>query len=344
MNTTLIIYLLCFSLHAEQTNNKSHLSITESLYFDTQWLKRTDEINKKLINKEGFTELKMKSIDGSTTSILLKQKANAQYTLICFGGFGTKKESLAPFYALFKDQPCNVWLCQTRSATQHTLRRAFEFGTKNDQDAISCIQRAHAFSPKPIIIWGTCAGAFYATHALATLTLEKKVEEYNIKGIIFDSGWAAVHEAAVEEVKGAAREKIAQVIKSHPRDINKSWMGRILNNTSNWIIDTLHYYTSRPFFAKISSQKNLFEIVKTIAIPMFFIHSEDDYKKPLSEAKKLYIAAPIKTAWWITFPSTHSMHHFKHKDEYKKRCINFINKALKFQRSIYNSSLSPHNT
>jgi pimeloyl-ACP methyl ester carboxylesterase len=308
----------------------------KSTFFDTKFLKKRDAVNKKLLTEEGFVQITMRAADNSITAALFKQKPDALYTLICFGGFGFSKETLAPLYAMFKDQPCNIWLCETRAAYQSTLRSVVEFGSNNDVDAITCIKKAYQFSHKPIVVWGTCAGAFYATRALIELALAKELANYPIKALIFDSGWGAVDEAVAQLIKGHVKEKTARatayITGTTRTKAAQSWFARMNSRVTNWFVDAFHLFTTKPFFGYSGKKTNLFDKIGLINIPIFFIHSEDDYKEPISEARKLYTIAkkqmPNTQAWWIKFPSLHVMHHFKHKDEYKKRCIAFINKNV----------------
>lgn len=302
--------------------------------YNTQFLKRKKDVRELLLTKEGFFEEIIKDSSKNSSSMLYKIAPNARYAFVCFGGWGMGKESLAPLYEMLKDQQSNIFLCEARTIGQSIVQNAWDFGMYSEQDVIHCIAKAHELSPDiPLVIWGTCAGAFYATRALVILNEQKKLAEYRIGGLIFDSGWGAVDEAIVTQWKGRIKEKIARTIAPYTsytdyRDTEKTLFVKMVSGISNWLIDVFSWYTIRPLYMYRTYKTNLNTTIGQLSIPIFFIHSKDDWLKPLSMSKQLYEKASNKIAWWIDLPSTHSMHHFKHKEEYKKRCIDFINRSV----------------
>lgn len=299
--------------------------------YDTKFLKKIASVSKELIEKEGFIRVRKTLPNKNVLEMLYKIKPNADYSLMFFGGWGATKEHLAPLYELFKDQPCNIFLCETRTVRQNSFVNILNFGIYSEKDVIASIQSAYLYgNKKPIVLWGTCAGGFYVTRALIELTLDHKISQYNIAGFIFDSGWGSVYEAIVTSLKGNIQMKLAKALASvglykDYRIAAQSWAVKGISTLTNWMFtNPVSWYIIKPLYAYRSYKTNLLKNIDKLTIPLFFIHSYDDTNKPIEGSMALYEKVKNKTSWWIKEPSFHSMHHFKNKNEYKKRCLAFI--------------------
>ena len=303
-------------------------------FYNTQFLRKTAAVRKELLEKEGFVEIGTRTVGKSWLHMLYKISPAARYSFVCFGGWGNSKESLVPLYEMMKDQPCNIFLCETRVVDQNIFKNIWDFGIRSEQDVIDCIKKVHFLSGKtPLVLWGTCAGAFYVTRALIDLVDQQKLSAYNVAGFIFDSGWGAVDEAIVTQTRGRVKENIAKGIApftAHKdyRQVSQSWLARGLSALADWFINPFSWYVVKPLYGYRTYKTNILKTIEKLTIPIFFIHSYDDWVKPIADAKRLYEKAQNKTAWWIESPSVHSMHHFKHKEEYKRRCIEFIGRRV----------------
>ena len=164
-------------------------------FFNKKFLVNYDAVKKELLANHGFVQVQFLSEDGIKLEGLLRTKANAKCTVIsCSGFFPGRMEGMATLHRLLPDD-CNILFFNARG---HGNSEGFfkatilKYGNVEYKDVIGAIDYAHKQSPAPIFIHGICIGAFHATHALANLQQRNLLEQYNVKGFIFDSGFGSL--------------------------------------------------------------------------------------------------------------------------------------------------------
>lgn len=173
---------------------------------------------------------------------------------------------------------------------------------------------------KPIILLGSCAGSFYATRAM----LDQQYD--HVKGLIIDSGWADPAQTAQSVMRGVVGHfldtKLLKGDGHYYKENRPVWFKKLVHRVQK-IGDFLYENLLKK---RLEAQKKHFNIaqeIQKLTIPMLFIHSYDDYQTPIAPLQELAQKAQKAEYWWIE-KSKHCCHHLKHKEEYKKRLINFI--------------------
>lgn len=300
-----------------------------SPYLDMKSYTSYEYIRSLLIRDDGFVQDAFLTVDGLLIDCLIKQCPQADYTFIlCAGWLPGKAEGMAGIYALLPKN-CNVLLFNSRGhgGSQGSLMRSmWSYGEHEYKDVIAAIEYAHQISGKPIVIIGVCAGAFHAAHALARLTKQGRIEELNVKGLVFDSGWSSVSRVSLTVPNARINEIIARMVakikRSHYRQEKNSWPARALSSIVQRIYGIFHTMGYRPFITE--GKTNLFKYIKQIGIPMLFIHSYDDDYAVISDVKRLAQCVQQAECWWIDKPSKHACHFLKHTQEYQRRIIHFF--------------------
>lgn len=305
-----------------------------SLFFNTRALSNEPLIHETLI-QQGFKTTRLTASDGIVFECIYKQKKDARYSVIICSGWPGTKEKGASLYAMLRDEPCNILLFDSRSSGKTAWpiwRRLWQFGQHEYKDIQAAIRFANSFQC-PIFLYGTCAGAFHAAHAL--LDLEKKDDplKHRIRGLVFDSGWSDVDATS----RSVAQEKIDRSIKNFllathagysPEKMDTSVAYTLISASSKSLLNALHFVLFKPFFKFNASQTNLLSHIDSLQVPILFIHSYDDKETPFIPTYLLYLKAPLKTSWWIKRPSRHSCHFLKYKHEYQRQLITFFNAHL----------------
>jgi hypothetical protein len=302
-------------------------------FFNTNHLKDKALIQKKLLSL-GCKKVTFTSEDGHINQGLFLERPNAQATAIIIGGISTKKEHLASFLYMFPEN-YNILFLDARYDNKkpfYFLKNLPSYGVREYQDIITAIQYIHEQTHKPIIIHGCCAGAFHAGRALVSLQESNQLEQYNVKGLIFDSGWGSLTHIAdrapfqtihkylyVTMIKiGMAKEKIQQ-----------TRIFKILNGFFSTIVTTIKANFLNHGFKKADKKINLFKKINIVPIPIFYIHSADDKVTSISQAKKLSKLSKHPYCWWIPArKSKHARHHLKFPEEYASHIHHFCSQAL----------------
>ncbi len=69
--------------------------------------------------------------------------------------------------------------------------------------------------------------------------------------------------------------------------------------------------------------------VKNVKAPMFIVHGEIDYQISVESSKAIYENANQPKELWIAKDTNHVQTHFKYKQEYEKKVLEFFDKYLK---------------
>lgn len=328
MNNRYLLFILLLSIECVATNLDK--------YFDTSFLAQYDKVHSALI-KEGFEEIFFKTPDNFTINALFLERPHARSTVIlCAGWFPGRKEGMATFYALLPDD-ANILLFDARGHAKSEgthFWTIWRYGLNEYKDVIGAINFVHNRTHKPIIIYGLCSGAFHAAHALIALTKKNLIQQLNIKGCIFDSGWPSVtiasKTAIFRDIEIKLLKSIARLYNIKPYHHARSTvLYKLCTNLAYGIFSSIHWLLFKPALAWYEPKTSLFDKIGTIKTPLFFIHSEDDTYVKIADVKKLASSSSTNhTHWWIKEPSRHAYHHLKHQQAYQKFLTQFINKIL----------------
>lgn len=316
----ILLLAFCASLHA----------CAKRSYFDTAFLARPDAVKSQLIEQEGFVEGYFSAADGVALNYLWLKRPEARCTVICCSGFWPgRKEGIATLYELLSDD-CNILLFDARGhgASEGTLwRTLLQYGVCEYNDVIGAVQWAHEQLQQPIILFGVCAGAFHATHAVAHMHKQNMLEQYNVKGVIFDSGWNSLMSIVPTAFSGELKKRIYTLIKRRNLFIQQGVRYGITVPLSYLIHGTVPML-SRCFVSKKARNATLQKKIGCLDIPVLYIHSEDDSFARIDPVRRLAKKTRHAYTWWISQPSTHACHHLKYPDFYREQLEQFIATAL----------------
>lgn len=292
-------------------------TLEKSPYFDTKHILNDRQKTTALLKKDGFYSVHFYSPDGIKLTGLLLFKPYHQGTIICCEGYhsGTRFDAAA-LTPLIPDNYNILYFNQRGLYPSHgkSLKNLWFFGLYQYQDIIGALQFVNTLSNKPIILWGTCAGAFNAVHAL--LQLQQQHKAYPIKGLIFDSGWSCVSDTANTFSKNMIHKVMAVPTISKPNSIiEKIGCGVLMLLKKICLLDYC--------FAQYDGQTTLIDKMHAISIPVLFIHSKNDAIAPYEQVQQL-IAQTSHAFSWIVEESTHSMIHIKQKSQYQQILTQFL--------------------
>lgn len=293
-----------------------------SPYFDTKFLTRYDEVSRALVQKEGAQEGFFMTEDAVSINYLWIKRPHARYTMVCCSGFWPgRKEGLATFYAMMPDD-CNLLFFDARGHGKSGgkfLSRIWGYGSQEYKDVIGALHFAAKQQPCPLILYGVCAGAFHAVHAVLHLQERGMMHRaLHIKGLIFDSGWSSMaeasHTAFASEVDGVLRK----TFKEFP------WLYRSTNAVASGVLSAAHFCIARPVLYWRRHELSLEDKVNMLDLPVLYIHAESDQYARIEPVKALAEHTPHATYWWIKEQSKHACHHLKLKEQYRDTLLGFI--------------------
>ncbi len=301
---------------------------------NTAFLRDPSQVRVALLD-EGFEEGDFQTEDDVSIHYLWKQRKNARVTMICCAGFFPgKKEGVASLYPMMPDDT-NIMFFDARGHGQSggSCKKVWRYGLDEYKDIVGAVAHAHEQDDCPIVLWGTCSGSFNAAHAVHHMARNKKINEYKVKGLVFDSGWASYHKVSYSGPTSEANEQIRWLISTC---LGKNCVSRKLSagceKVTSLFLALVHRYLYTPMISGYESATNLYDKISEIPIPVLYIHSEDDSYVDIEEARKLAKQTPQSTEWWIQEPSKHACHLLKHKRPYRKQLLDFIKGALHKQK------------
>lgn len=305
------------------------------LFYSTKIIKNQCCVN-ALLKSEGFAAIDFITTDNVTLSCCFQEKERAQYNLIIYMGFIGRIADALPFAAMFADQPCNLLFIEGRNQSWRWWlgTQILHFGDYGHKDMQAAIEYVHKKNNKPIFLLGTCTGAFYAANAILDYQATNSIRQYNIQGLIFDSGWSSPAKTMPVAMKGIIGTFCDKLCGRNGRYCleNRPWLFGKAIALVHTCIDTLYAGFLHYFVKQVDRNKNLLEHIEKNIVPLLFIHSQDDYITPIDQAKELYAKSNNAEAWWIEEKSFHALHYLKFKDLYKQRLVTFINKHLKLDQ------------
>ncbi len=303
----------------------------QSPYFDTQFLSDYGLVQQALQNN-GFKEGFFSTTDNHSINYLYLERQNSDYNVICCSGWWPgRKEGLSPLYMLLPKNS-NILFFDARGHGKSDgsfLESTWKYGQNEYQDIIGAIKFLHKKNNKPIMVFGVCAGAFHAAHALITLSKEQKLAQYNIKGLVFDSGLTSVATTALlaprAHINGIILKGLSKIYTTkNKNELKQKLPFKIISPVINTGIKVIHALFFKKSFEKREKTTNLHDKMDAITVPVLFIHSYDDAYVPINRVKDIARSVPNKTCWWIKKPSKHACHHLKHKHAYREKLHEFI--------------------
>lgn len=305
-------------------------------YLDQTSLANTATIQKSLIMRDGFHKVFFPASDGIMICGLLRTHPNAQYTVICSGGwYPGKKEENAACIDLF-DDTSNILLFDARGHGESEGRlfdKFCSYGLNEYQDIIGALDMISSLSTQPIILYGRCAGAFHCAHTLINLNKNNIYSsKYPIAGAIFDSIWSTVEttfkNAVTSRLKESIINKLSYIYRSETKqNLATTNSFKILYYAASTLFLTCTDYFLSPEVLSYQYKTELVDKIKTITVPTLFIHAYDDSYVHIHEAQQLAQEARDAHVWWIE-TSRHAHHHLLYHHEYKNRLTEFISYAV----------------
>jgi pimeloyl-ACP methyl ester carboxylesterase len=286
--------------------------------------------------KEGFVRCTFTTHDGYRLSALYYSHPQPRGTVIICNGLCCPKEAMAPIRTVFQEQ-YNILLFDSRGHGQSSgslLHRPWRYGFDDFHDVVAALDFVRKKSDAPIILYGNCAGAFHAVRACIFLmqTANNSVN-YNIKTIIFDSGWASIQEASRTSLSAKIKVIFAKYLKkaigaNALAKIRSLWCWRFYEQVIDMAVLVTHKIVCAPFLHTTETCTNLYDKIHTISLPILFIHSLDDQWVAIDNAIEMSLLAKNSHCWWITKPSLHATHHILHNQEYHQKVNQFLDCLL----------------
>lgn len=303
-----------------------------SPYFNTKFLSQYDLVEQILIRQSGFKPVTFKASDGVKLSGLFLKQPNAVGTLIfCAGFFPGRKEGQAPIFRMLPPR-YNILFFDARGHAKSEgpfFSTLSQYGKHEYKDVLGAISFVNKNIGGKIVVYGVCAGAFHAAHALIKLSQENKLDELGISGLVFDSGYASFLQTT-QAGKYHLREKLLPGMLhwyADKKKIKDTYFYKLSAFCLTNLGLTLKKFLVTPGLKKLEPETNLLDKMHAIGCPVFFIHSHDDNYAPFENAQQLAETVQNKTCWWIEH-SSHALHALKHKHEYRKRLLSFLGEQL----------------
>jgi pimeloyl-ACP methyl ester carboxylesterase len=263
------------------------------------------------------------------------ERPQAKATIIAAPGLGCTKGMCTGFQNHFEDY--NFLFIDQRGHGESggpplSLTSQFSYGIHDYLDLVAAIQFAHEKNGKPIVLHGYCAGAFNSARALIELQKNNLLEKYHIKGLIFDSGWYSIAATGMSAFLGnftlaLARFNYADMKKTmdNMREIRETSRSfryfKEFLQVLNWFLDSK--------IAKLDKAISIASGIKTLPIPIFFIHAIDDQIVPMTNSYLLAQSAQDPHCWWIEANrSWHVSHQFFLGDEYREKMSKFLKHVI----------------
>ncbi len=323
------LFLLLFSDNIVANNDWQ-----ASQYFNTQFLMQYDKVKETLV-ADDFREVTFTSLDGISIKGLYRKKANARINVVLSAGFYPgRKEGMASFIKLLPDDT-NILFLDARGHGESSgpfWRTILWYGHHEFKDIIGALDFLCADNDKPNILLGVCIGAFHCTHAALFLEKQEIISAYNLKALIFDSGFGSIADLMWVPSTHIKEKTLPNICISwlYSQDTKTTVKDRLLYKMSasltSGCIQALTSIAS-PFLHVHDEKMNLFDKIHRLTIPIFYIHSKNDDYTPFADVEHLAETTQNKTCWWIE-RSEHASHHLKFKEEYKARLLEFIDNSV----------------
>jgi len=299
-----------------------------SKFYSMSFLKNHRAVRRSLRNI-GFQPITFKTCDHFSLAGLFLSRPNATFNvIICAGWFPGKKEGMATFCALLPEN-CNILFFDARGHGQSNgslLWGLWRYGVDEYKDILGAITWINKNNHLPIVIGGICSGAFNAAHAIIHLEKNNLLQHYNVKGLIFDSGWGSVVKIITTAPVAGIKKRLAAALRyiyTTKKDLENSYLYQFSSYCARHICSLGYHLAARALTAQYNHLTNLYDKIHRISIPILFIHSYGDTYADMDDVVKLSALTANKQCWWIE-KSFHAKHHLLHKDLYKEKLETFI--------------------
>lgn len=319
-------------------NAAPHAHHNGDRYFDASFLNNHQAVYEAL-RSEGFTPVRFRSSgDHLVLNGLYRPVQNARATLIVCGGFYPgRKETYAHFSVIFPDFNILLFDARGHGKSQGSLFGSLStYGLSEFQDIIGAIAFVHKNTRDqntPVFLYGCCAGTFHAAHALIKLEQANMIQQLNIKGFIFDSGYGSLTTAAEQTPRGELSKRLTQWLKLFLRDrntatIQQNFTYKLLYGICSPVLNFISSFFTRSFRHR-EPQTNLFNKIHLIPVPIYYIHSVDDNFSPFNDIQRLAQLSQHPQTWWIgAHQSYHAEHNRKLRAAYTNNIREFCNNIL----------------
>lgn len=298
----------------------------QSPYLNTALLGNSEKTTQKLI-ADGFQEVRFTSEEDkiSISGLLREAKTKPPKAQIvyCAGFYPGRMQGIATFFPMFKDLEESDDVTQLFfDARGHGksegpfFSNLGRYGMNEYKDIIGALRLLKEKNPDtPIILHGICAGSFHAARALIKLQENTTLKEYNIIGLVSDSGFASV--MSMLDIPGKHIKR--KVVPPYLRCINPSITA---------LFACLKCVLRRSLDSQDQETKLLGKM-NQISCPVLFIHTEDDDYVACEKIKALAQETPDAYTWWLQKgEGGHTVNHLKQKRAYQGIVAAFIQKCL----------------
>lgn len=259
-----------------------------------------EEIRSELIKRPDTTQVSFISTDNITLSALLIQRPNPKANLLLCHGYRGNKELMYSYIDMFPEY--NILMFDFRAHGQ-SGGSITSIGYHESKDVIAGAKylreqtATQSSTQLPLIVLGVSMGGAAAVKAA-------ELDPGLADAIIIDSSYASLSSIALKGFTKKAH------LPQYPFYPIVTWMFR---------------YLAQCDVTKMLPEKS----VRSITVPIFFIHSCDDSYISPSCAIKLYANAQNKKSKiWIGPPCRHGLLRNYYSELYKKKIIKFLNDAL----------------
>jgi pimeloyl-ACP methyl ester carboxylesterase len=303
-------------------------------------LYKKDLVRKALVDA-GAQQITLTTPDNITIAGIYLQRKNSTGSMIVVPGFLGVKESYAAFIEHFPQY--DILLIDQRgrgeSGGARWWKSVLSYGTDDYLDVVGAIEYIHTHSNKPLFLYGSCAGAFNTARALIQLHQDKKLAQYHIKGLVFESGWHSVSNAGITAALGDISSHILHYVgpnkgasSTTPRIALDLRHGtRLFDIPYHLCKEALHVmcWAVGDHIGQLDEKLDIFKDLRTLPIPIFFIHALDDHYIPFQSAYLLSLTIKDRMCWWIgKGASWHVRHHCYLGKEFGTRVSDFCAYSL----------------
>jgi len=324
--------LSCLTAHASSLSGE-RASKGPINFAKTSTLHESREVRSAL-SKRGLRPCSFESEDKENIRGLYYHQPKAQGTIIVCPGLLIKKEMYSSFIELYGSTH-NILFYDARGQGQsrgwNVYLRARSYGKKEYLDVVSAMSYAHFTCPsKPIFLFGFCSGAYHAARALIYLKNNGLFDNLNVKGFVFDSGWYSVRRASKTAPYAAMKDWLFSKFKSRNSRARHTAaylfytiLYPLFGATKGTLLDSAYWWNDK--------RLNIFETLRTIDLPIFFIHSVDDDRIPVNDIEELSETIPVhlRNTWWIQEGrSKHAWHFARLPEEYHYNTTEFMRRCV----------------
>jgi len=326
-----LLSIICQTLHTKTP-------IGNSWHFNTTILRNKKKTKQNLIQKDGFIPVSFKSKDNTILAGLFLKRKNPKATILFFHGFFPGgKEVFAPFVKIAPDT-CNLLFIDMRGFGESKGSNIYLHIKNYCLHEYNDIIGAMTFIKKetnglPQILLGRSSGAFNAATALLKLHKKKKYKQYNVKGLVFDSGFGSILHMTQSPYYHIRHHLVPRIISplygGNKQRASTSILCKISSYCLSLTLKVVEFYLL-PTIKQREPQTNLFDTIhKLDSIPIFAIHAIDDHYSHWKHIKPLIENIKQKDLWLIPKgTSSHAKASLKQKELYKNKLYTWIKKAL----------------